>query len=341
MNVIVAPGSMSVLTLADGTVKLWVVVPLFVTVTVTLVMPIGTDTNVGEKKWSFWVIVIMPPVAVAVPWLLTFPEIFTGGELDLAGAAASAAVVGIMAAASTATETRSLRTGSSSTWFQSARPGKPTAGTPGTGGRVTVVPLCWSNPVALLRRTSRMWSVADDALVAGMAAGDADAASAFVERFQRRVYGLAYTIVGDARGAEDVAQEALLRAWRHAGVFDARRGSVTTWLLTITRNLAIDALRVRRPVAIDPDAVIDLAPVASGRGPAEVALVRDDVGRLREALNGLPDEQRRAVVLAGVVGLSAREVAEREDIPIGTAKTRIRTALGRLRLALASEERAE
>ncbi|HEV2311351.1 MAG TPA: sigma-70 family RNA polymerase sigma factor [Acidimicrobiia bacterium] len=195
--------------------------------------------------------------------------------------------------------------------------------------------------MALLRRTSRMWSVADDALVAGMASGDADAASAFVERFQRRVYGLAYTIVGDARGAEDVAQEALLRAWRHADVFDPRRGSVATWLLTITRNLSIDALRVRRPVAIDPDAVIDLAPASPGRGPAEIALVRDDVGRLREALTGLPDEQRRAVVLAGVVGLTAREVAEREEIPIGTAKTRIRTALGRLRVAMASEERAE
>jgi RNA polymerase sigma factor (sigma-70 family) len=195
--------------------------------------------------------------------------------------------------------------------------------------------------VAGRRRTSRMWSVADDALVAGMASGDADAASAFVERFQRRVFGLAYTIVGDARGAEDVAQEALLRAWRHAGVFDPRRGSVTTWLLTITRNLSIDALRVRRPVAFDPDTVIDLAPVAPGRGPDEVALLQDDVGRLREALTGLPEEQRRAVVLAGVVGLSAREVAEREDIPIGTAKTRIRTALGRLRVAMASEERAE
>ena len=195
--------------------------------------------------------------------------------------------------------------------------------------------------MALLRRTSRMWSVADDALVAGMAAGDEDAAAAFVERFQRRVYGLAYTIVGDARGAEDVAQEALLRAWRHADVFDPRRGSVTTWLLTITRNLSIDSLRVRRPVAIDPDAVTDLAPVAPGHGPAEIALVRDDVGRLREALTGLPDEQRRAVVLAGVVGLSAREVAEREEIPLGTAKTRIRTALGRLRVAMASEERAE
>jgi RNA polymerase sigma factor (sigma-70 family) len=186
-----------------------------------------------------------------------------------------------------------------------------------------------------------MWSVADDALVAGMAAGDADAASAFVERFQRRVYGLALTIVGDPRGAEDVAQEALVRAWRHAAIFDPRRGSVVTWLLTITRNLSIDAIRVRRPVAIDPDDLIDLSPESPGRGPAEAALVADDVGRLRAALVGLPDEQRRAVVLAGVVGFSAREVADREAIPLGTAKTRIRAGIGRLRVAMASEERTE
>ncbi len=186
-----------------------------------------------------------------------------------------------------------------------------------------------------------MWSVADDALVAGMAAGDADAASAFVERFQRRVFGLATTILGDAKAAEDVAQEALLRAWRHAAIYDPRRGSVVTWLLTITRNLSIDAMRIRRPVAIDPDALLGLAPPAAGRGPAEVAVVNADVGRLREALGILPAEQRRAVVLAGVVGLSAREVAERESIPLGTAKTRIRTALQRLRVALVSEEWTE
>jgi RNA polymerase sigma factor (sigma-70 family) len=187
---------------------------------------------------------------------------------------------------------------------------------------------------------SMMWSVADDALVAGMAAGDSDAASAFVERFQRRVFGLAVTILSDARAAEDVAQEALLRAWRHAAVYDPRRGSVVSWLLTITRNLAIDSLRVRRPVAIDPDLLLNLAPPAAGRDPADVASVRDDIGRLRVALGGLPGEQRRAIVLAGVVGLSAREVAEREAIPLGTAKTRIRTALSRLRVAMA-EERAE
>src|SRR5436853_595095 len=101
-----------------------------------------------------------------------------------------------------------------------------------------------------------MWAVSDDALLAGMAAGDPEAAHAFVARFQRRVYGLAYTIMGDAGAAQDVAQEAFVRVWRHAGIFDERRGSVTSWLLTITRNLAIDAMRVRRPIAIDPDTIL-------------------------------------------------------------------------------------
>ena len=174
-----------------------------------------------------------------------------------------------------------------------------------------------------------------------MAAGDPDAASAFVQRFQRRIYGLAYTMLGDARSAEDVAQEALLRAWRHAGVYDPRRGSVVSWLLTITRNLAIDSIRVRRPVAVDPDHVLAISPPATDRGPAEAALVSDDAGRLRAAIATLPEEQKRAIVLAGIVGLSAREVSEREDIPLGTAKTRIRTAMQRLRLALGTEERTE
>jgi RNA polymerase sigma-70 factor (ECF subfamily) len=145
-------------------------------------------------------------------------------------------------------------------------------------------------------------------------------------------------LVGDRDAAEDIAQEALLRAWRHAAAFDARRGSVATWLLTITRNLAIDALRVRRPVAIDPDDLRALSLPASGRDAADVVAVGDDVARLSDALGGLPDEQRRAVVLAGLWGLTAREIAEREEIPLGTAKTRIRTALGRLRIALAIPE---
>jgi RNA polymerase sigma factor (sigma-70 family) len=185
-----------------------------------------------------------------------------------------------------------------------------------------------------------MWSVSDDALVAGLAAGDQEAASAFVRRFQRRVYGLARTIVFDDRAAEDVAQEAFVRAWRHAGAYDPRRGSVIGWLLTITRNLAIDAVRVRRPLAFDPVALVGLDRVADDREPHELAHLSDDTARLRAALAGLPDEQCRAIVLSGLLGYTARQVGEMEDIPLGTAKTRIRTALIRLRAALV-EERAE
>src|SRR5262245_36452580 len=174
-----------------------------------------------------------------------------------------------------------------------------------------------------------------------MAAGDADAASAFVGRFQRRVYGLALTITGDPRSAEDCAQEALLRAWRHASAYDPRRGSVATWLLTITRNLAIDEIRVRRPASYDPEVLVATAPPSGERGPADVTMVGEDVLALQRALATLPADQRRAIVLAGVLGLSGREVAEHEDIPLGTAKTRIRAAMIRLRSLLVDEERAE
>ena len=117
---------------------------------------------------------------------------------------------------------------------------------------------------------------------------------AFVERFQRRVYGLALTVLGDPRAAEDVAQEAMVRAWRHGGAFDARKGSVVTWLLTITRNAAIDAVRVRRPVVIDPDDLAAITPLATGRDPGAVVVLQDDIARLRSALVTLPEEQQRA-----------------------------------------------
>jgi RNA polymerase sigma-70 factor (ECF subfamily) len=186
-----------------------------------------------------------------------------------------------------------------------------------------------------------VWTVSDETLVAGLATGDRDAASAFVQRFQRRVFGLARTIVVDDRAAEDIAQEAFVRAWKHAAAYDPRRGSVVGWLLTITRNLAIDAVRVRAPIVIDPAAMLGYDGVSADRGPGEHAELSDDRERLRVALARLPEEQSRAVVLAGLLGYTAREVGEIEDIPLGTAKTRIRTALLRLRAALVSEERTE
>jgi RNA polymerase sigma-70 factor (ECF subfamily) len=174
-----------------------------------------------------------------------------------------------------------------------------------------------------------------------MAAGDADAASAFVERFQRRVFGLATTILGDRAAAEDVAQEAMIRVWRHAPVFDPRRGSVASWVLTITRNLAIDALRLRRAVATDPDEFAASALRSNEHNPEDAAHRGDARQTVRAALAVLPEEQRRAVVLAAVYGRTALEISEAEGIPLGTAKTRIRTALIRLRAEVEPSEGGE
>jgi RNA polymerase sigma factor (sigma-70 family) len=122
--------------------------------------------------------------------------------------------------------------------------------------------------------------------------------------------------------------------WRHAPVFDHRRGSVTSWVLTITRNLTIDALRMRRAVPTNPDDFAASAMISLEHNP-EDAIARGAIsGVVRAALSDLPPEQRRAVVLAAVYGRTALEISEEEAIPLGTAKTRIRTGLIRLRAAV-------
>jgi RNA polymerase sigma factor (sigma-70 family) len=182
--------------------------------------------------------------------------------------------------------------------------------------------------------------VSDEALLAGMAVGDQAAAVTFTRRYQRRLFGLAYSMTNDAGVAEDVAQEAMIRVWKHAPVFDPRRGSVTSWVLTITRNLAIDALRMRRAVPTDPDDFAAFAMASNEHNPEDAVRRGDARDIVTSALRVLPEEQRRAVVLASVYGRTALEISESEGIPLGTAKTRIRTALIRLRAAVESAEGA-
>lgn len=179
-----------------------------------------------------------------------------------------------------------------------------------------------------------MTEVADDALLAAMAAGDRDAAVAFVRRHQRRVFGVAYAVLGDPGRADEVAQEAFVRAWRHGSSFDARRGSVATWLSALARNAAIDALRSERARPVTHLDELPVVLAAADEGP-EAAGVRDDErSRVIRALRSLPAEQRRAVVVTALGGRTARELGELEGVPLGTAKTRIRTGLRRLRVAL-------
>jgi RNA polymerase sigma factor (sigma-70 family) len=174
----------------------------------------------------------------------------------------------------------------------------------------------------------------DEALLSGLAVADDRSALVFVRRYQHRLFGLALGIVGDRTRAEEVVQEAFVRIFRHAEVFDARRGSVSTWALTITRNLAIDVLRVQRDAPADPDDQVFLALVSTERAPDEAAVTVDVLVRVRAALGELPSDQRRAVLLAAMYGRSASEIASAEAIPLGTAKGRIRLGMAKLRGAL-------
>ena len=180
-------------------------------------------------------------------------------------------------------------------------------------------------------RTAYHAQVDDDALVAGLVLEDPDAATEFVRRFQARVYGLAVAVTRDRTLADDVAQIAFLRAWRAASTYDARRGSVAAWLLTITRNAGIDAVRARRQIPADSEQLDTLLQASLTDETADVATTRLDGREATARLRSLPVEQARAVALAVLGGCTAAEVGEHEGVPLGTAKTRIRTGLRRLR----------
>jgi RNA polymerase sigma-70 factor (ECF subfamily) len=140
---------------------------------------------------------------------------------------------------------------------------------------------------------------------------------------------LALRVTADAGLAEEVAQDAFMRAWRYATSFDARRGRAGTWLLTIARNVSVDAARLRRDFPLPPERLAgELAAGSEERDHERLELLRD-------GLRSLPAGQARAIVLAVAYGMTAREIAEQEGIPLGTAKTRIRRGLARLHRALA------
>ncbi|WP_330456774.1 RNA polymerase sigma factor [Streptomyces sp. NBC_00820] len=180
----------------------------------------------------------------------------------------------------------------------------------------------------------------DEALLSGLATGDPELAAGFVRRFQHKVFGVAIAVTGDPQLAEDIAQQTFERAWRHAQVYDPRRGSVATWLTTIAHNLAVDALRSRRTEPVAPEELDALLDAVSDT-PEQWALADEASARVRAAVARLPREQGRALVMAGIYGMTAQQIADRENIPLGTAKTRIRTAMAKLRATLTSPKRGD
>ena len=164
--------------------------------------------------------------------------------------------------------------------------------------------------------------------------GDAAALGELYDRHAAAALAVAMRVVGGRAEAEDVVHDAFVAVWRKIDRFDAQRGSLRAWLLTVVRNRAIDRVRARR-TAVDVDEADDRSLLRTGPNPTwEAALDRAAANDLRRAMEALPDEQRRAVELAYFEGYTYREVAEITGVPPGTANGRLRLALAKLREAL-------
>lgn len=169
----------------------------------------------------------------------------------------------------------------------------------------------------------------DARLLAQIAKGDAAAMATLYDRYSKIVYSVALRVLRDPASAEDVLQEIYMQIWRTPASFVAARGSLGGWLAVVARNRSIDALRRRRPTEAVEDVV--LAANCDLAADAERNLL---VQRARAVLVTLPAEQRKTLEMAFFDGLTHAEIAEMTGDPLGTVKTRIRSALLSLRKAL-------
>jgi RNA polymerase sigma-70 factor, ECF subfamily len=174
----------------------------------------------------------------------------------------------------------------------------------------------------------------DQDLMKRIAGGSQKAVRALYGRYGRLVYGMALRVLRDDSAAEEVTQDVFLRVWEKAGTYSAEKARLSTWLMRIARNRAIDVMRQRGSIgaraAADWD---DLASVPDSRtsDPAEDASRGHCADEVRKALDALPVDQRRALALAFFKGLTHQEIAETLGEPLGTVKTRIRDAMRKLR----------
>jgi RNA polymerase sigma-70 factor (ECF subfamily) len=178
-----------------------------------------------------------------------------------------------------------------------------------------------------------------------MGEGEVDALEVLYDRYARVVYSFAVRIVADSQVAEEVLQEAFTRSWQQASRFEFSRGSVVSWLLSITHNLAIDEVRKRqrRPQRAD---LVDVTTVLQGQADTavdveEAAEAAETRERIRLAMARLPETQRVVIELAYFRGLTQREIAALLNEPLGTIKTRMRLGMQKLKEYLSAQEGAQ
>ena len=183
-------------------------------------------------------------------------------------------------------------------------------------------------------RAVSLQELTDGGLIERVGDGDRDAFDELYRRFARPVLGLALRRLGDRGRAEDALQDAFAAVWRSAASYDRRRGEGGAWLYTVARNAIVDGAR-RKP---EPPMLVPDEPSAEG-GPPEHAEASWLAWRVHGALERLPDHERPVIELAYWGGLSQSEISDFLNVPLGTVKTRTRSALGRLADMLEEEIR--
>ena len=168
----------------------------------------------------------------------------------------------------------------------------------------------------------------DETLLALVKRGDEYAMATLFDRYSRVVYSVALRVLRDPASAEDILQEVFLQLWRNTDAFIASRGSLGGWLAVVSRNRSIDALRRKKPM--DPVNELTLSAPFNLANEAERNNMMD---KARGIIVKLPAEQRKTLEMAFFDGLTHSEIAEMTGDPLGTVKTRIRSALTTLRKA--------
>ena len=163
------------------------------------------------------------------------------------------------------------------------------------------------------------------------ASGDEDAFARLYDAVSPRLYGLVRRVVRDPAQSEEVSQEVFLDIWRHSARFDPARGSALSWMLTIAHRKAVDRVRSAEAARHRDDGYGTGNQDVTHDSTSEAVVERLDAQRVHRALGTLTEAQRRALELAYLSGYTHTEVATMLDIPLGTAKTRIRDGLIRLR----------
>lgn len=172
---------------------------------------------------------------------------------------------------------------------------------------------------------------------------DVGAFQALYERYGNLVYSTCVRVIRDGHAAEDLVQEIFLRIWRKPEQYVAQKGRFSTWLISVTRNRAVDEVRSRgrryRHETASPEEQERELPATEKYDPSLTSELTDQRRLIVAALSGLPGEQRQAIEMAYFGGLTQQEIAERLGEPLGTVKTRIRLGMQKLRVALTPELR--